>query len=250
VDLAEDNKQPIEQGDSTNTVITEADIAGLPEPVRRNLQFTRIIGKQKIITVRLKQQGMLKLKPDRKWLPLAARQYFTTDPPGFVWQAKIKMNPLLWVSGQDRYSRGKGNMKMKLWSLIKFSDVSGPKLDQGTLLRFLSEIIWFPTAYISDYLTWEPVSADSAKVTMEYSGVTASALLDYDNEGRLTRFVADRYMGGNDDATLEKWTVVPREYREINGLMIPVKGDVTWNLSGGDFTWLKIEVSDINYNIT
>jgi hypothetical protein len=247
--MAGNLKQPVESADSTRSFITEADLEGLPEPVQRNVRFTRVIGKRRINTVRLKQEGVLKLKPGQKWLPVYARQYFTTNPPGFLWQANMKMNPLLRVSGKDMYSQGKGNMKMKLWSFIKFSDVKGPKLDQGTMLRYLSEIIWFPTAYLSDYLKWEIVDTDTAKVTMKYGGITASAQLHYDNGGRLTRFVADRYMGGKDDATLEKWSVEPREYEEIHGLMIPLKGEVTWNLASGDFTWIKLKITEINYNV-
>jgi len=47
-------------------------------------------------------------------------------------------------------------------------------------------------------------------------------------------------MGADDNATLEKWTVTAQDYKEINGLMIPVKGEVTWNLANGDFTWAKL----------
>ena len=245
--MADNVEHPADSAGSTSDIITEADMEGLPEPVRRNLHYVRITGKRRIRTVCLEQKGFFKLKPGQKWLPVRGTQYFTTEPPGFVWQAAIKMNPLLWVSGKDTYSLGKGNMKMKLWSFIKFSDVSGPKLDQGTMLRYLSEIIWFPTAYLSSYLEWQPVDSDTAQVTMKYGGVAASALLSYDSEGRLTRFVADRYMGGKDDATLEKWSVVPGEYKEAHGLMIPYKGEVTWNLASGDFTWANLEVTDISY---
>ena len=245
--MTDNAEWPLNSGSSTGNIITEADLAGLPEPVRRNLHYTGVIGKPRIRTVSLKQKGFFRLKPGKNWLPVRGTQYFTTEPPGFIWQAKIKMNPLLWISGEDTYSRGKGNMKMKLWSFSKFSDVSGPKLDQGTMLRYLSEIIWFPTAYLSNYLEWGPVDSDTSQVTMKYGGVTASALLSYDHEGRLTGFVADRYMGGKDDATLEKWSVVPSEYKEIHGLMIPVKGEVTWNLASGDFTWAHLEVTGLDF---
>ena len=50
-------------------------------------------------------------------------------------------------------------------------------------------------------------------------------------------------MGADDNATLEKWTMTAQEYKEINGLMIPVKGEVTWNLANGDFTWAKLEIT-------
>ncbi|MDD4876363.1 MAG: hypothetical protein PHQ86_04435 [Dehalococcoidales bacterium] len=233
---------------NSDKVINEESIRELPVLVQKNLLYTQIIGKPRIATVRLKQKGLFKLKQGQKWIPVTAEQYFTTNPPGFVWRAKVKLNPLLWISGRDMYYQGKGNMRMKLWSIFKLSDSIGYKLDQGTLLRYLSEIIWFPTAYLSDYIKWETATADSVKVTMDYGGVSASAFIYYDEVGRFVKFTADRYMGADDNATLEKWTVVAQDYKEFNGIRIPVKGEVTWNLPSGDFTWAKLDITDIEYN--
>ena len=139
-------------------------------------------------------------------------------------------------------------MKIKLWSFIKVVDATGPKLDQGAMLRYLSEIIWFPTAYLSDYIKWESLGLDTAKATMNYSGVAASAILHYDSEGRLTNFTTDRYMGADEKATLEKWSTPIGEYAEKSGFIIPISGKAVWNLSSGDFTYFDGEITDIEYN--
>ena len=130
----------------------------------------------------------------------------------------------------------------------KIVDAAGPKLDQGAMLRYLSEIVWFPTAYLSDYITWEAIDVNSAKATMRYGGVTASAMFHYDEEGRFIDFVADRYMGTDDNAELEKWTAEISQYSEISGMMIPVDGKATWNLAIGDFTYIDLKITDIEYD--
>jgi len=188
------------------------------------------------------------MKQGGKSMPYSALQYFTVDPPGFVWQVRVKAAPLFWISGRDMYHDGKGSMKMKLLSFIRVVDALGPKLDQGAMLRYLSEVIWFPTAYLSDYITWEAVDANSAKATMSYGGVTASALISYDEEGRFVKFAADRYMGAGGDATLEQWIAEGEEYTEIGGMMIPVTGKATWSLADGDFTYIELRITDIEYN--
>lgn len=43
-------------------VVTERDLEGLPEPVQRYLGYTQIIGKERIGTVRLKQEGSIRAK--------------------------------------------------------------------------------------------------------------------------------------------------------------------------------------------
>ncbi|HEY91139.1 MAG TPA: hypothetical protein G4O07_04820, partial [Dehalococcoidia bacterium] len=98
--MTDDAERPADNASRTNNTITEADLEGLPEPIRRNLRYVRVIGKRRIRTVSLKQKGFFKLKPGQNWLPVRAGQYFTTEPPGYVWQATIRMNPLLWVSGK------------------------------------------------------------------------------------------------------------------------------------------------------
>ena len=246
--MADEARQLLESTAGRDSIITEKDIEGLPEPVQRNLRYTGVIGKQRISTVRLKQKGLFKMKQGRKWMPYVARQYFTTDPPGFVWQARVKAAPLFWISGRDMYYGGKGSMKIKLWSFIRIVNAAGPKLDQGAMVRYLSEIIWFPTAYLSDYIAWEAVDTNAAKATMSYGGVTASAILRYDEDGRLIEFVADRYMGAGDKAALEKWSTPVREYAEMNGLQIPVKGEAVWNLASGDFSYVDLKVTDIEYD--
>ena len=231
-------------------VVTEQDLVGLPDPVQKYLHYAQVIGKQWINTVRLQQRGYFRMKQGQKWMSLSANQYYTTDPPGFIWQAKVKANPFFWISGEDKYYQGKGNMKIKLCSFIKVADVAGPKLDQGAMLRYLSEIIWFPTAYLGDYIKWDSVGSDSAKATMSYGGITASAILCYDDAGRLINFTTDRYMGMDDKATLEKWSTPIGEYAEKNGFMIPIAGKAVWNLSDGNFTYFDGEIIDIEYNNT
>ena len=246
--MADEVQQLLASSAINDSIISEKDIEGLPEPVQRNLRYAGVVGKLRISTVRLKQTGLFKMKQGQNWKPYSALQYFTIDPPGFIWQVKLKFLPLIWVSGRDSYFDGKASMQMKLLSFIKVVDAAGPKLDQGAMLRYLSEIVWFPTAYLSDYITWEAIDVNSAKATMRYGGVTASAMFHYDEEGRFIDFVADRYMGTDDNAELEKWTAEISQYSEISGMMIPVDGKATWNLAIGDFTYIDLKITDIEYD--
>ncbi|MEE9435557.1 MAG: DUF6544 family protein, partial [Candidatus Adiutricales bacterium] len=59
-------------------IITEEDLQGLPEPVQKYLRYAQIIGKERIVTVRLKQKGLFRTKPDQRWMDLEAEQYYTT----------------------------------------------------------------------------------------------------------------------------------------------------------------------------
>ena len=64
----------------------------------------------------------------------------------------------------------------------------------GTLVRYLNEIMWFPSAYLSEYIQWEPIDSNSAKATISVHGLTASAVLYFNEKGELTNFVAEWYI--------------------------------------------------------
>ena len=235
--------------DTAPEVVTEADLANLPSPVQRYLRYTGVVGMERIRAVRLRQQGFMRIKEGGPWLPLKAVQYYTTDPPAFLWRGSVKPMPLLWVTARDRYRGGRGNMVIRLLGLFKIADARAPELDQGTLLRYLNEGMWFPTVYLEDYIRWEAIDSVSARATMSFGGVTASAVLHIDELGQLTNFVAERYMEEKGEYRLETWSTPIDEYAELNGIMIPISGRAVWHLESGDFPYIQVDITDIEYGV-
>jgi hypothetical protein len=45
---------------------------------------------------------------------VAAEEYYTTDPPSFVWLATIKSGPLLSIAVRDQYFQGQGQIDGRL----------------------------------------------------------------------------------------------------------------------------------------
>lgn len=233
-------------GKGTKDVVTEEDLKRLPEPVRKHLEYTQIVGKEKIKTVRLKQGGFFRQKIDQKWIPLYAEQYYTTNPPAFIWLGRINIAPLLSISAKDMYFEGKGNMLIKLLSTLTVADAKGKEMDEASLMRYLNEMMWFPTAYLNDYVQWEGIDDESAKATISDKGITASAILYFNEKGEVKNFVGERFCSLT--GKKETWSTPISEYKEINGVRIPIKGEGVWNLSSGDFSYIRVEITDIEYN--
>ncbi|MBO8172829.1 MAG: hypothetical protein H0Z33_13200 [Bacillaceae bacterium] len=229
-------------------MIREEDLKLLPEPVQTWLKASQVVGKEYIRTIRLKQKGMLRTAPDKNWMPFTAEQYFTTQPPAFLWKARVKFAPFLFITGKDKYVQGRGNMRIKLLSLFTLANARGDEMDQGTMIRYLGEITWFPTAALSNYVEWESIDSHSAKATMHYGGVTASGIFTFDNQGKIHKFTAERYMERKGTYSLETWSTKVDQYKEFGGFRIPARAEVTWHLDSGDFTSIKLEISNIKYN--
>ncbi len=236
--------------DHDKEVITQQDLENLPEPVKKWMNYAGVVGKNRLATVRLKQKAEMKLEKEKSWMPVEAEQYFTVNPPGFIWKARIKAALFFHIVGRDKYVNGKGNMQIKILSLFTIADAIGKEIDQGTLLRYLAETVWFPSAALSDNITWEDIDEKRAKATMRFEGITASGIFSFSDEGYVTNFEAKRYKETNGQYSLETWSVNMEEYKDLQGFRVPTKGEVTWKLDDGDFTWYRFEITDIEYNST
>ncbi|MFB3162402.1 DUF6544 family protein [Neobacillus sp. 179-J 1A1 HS] len=235
------------EGERTKT-IDKDDIKDLPYPVKNWLTNSNVIGKERIKTVRLKQEGKMRIKQNGPWMPSKAEQYFTVEEPGFVWIADVKMAPLVDLSGMDTFNAGKGKMKIKLLSLFPVVDSEGPEMDSSTMMRYLAEIMWFPTAALSPYLKWEKIDRNSAKATMELEGLSVSGVFHFNEKGDILQFVGKRYKEVNGKYILSDWGGINKEFKEFDGIRIPSKSAVTWFEEDGEFNWFELEITELQYN--
>ena len=231
-----------------NNIVSADMLKDLPEPAQRYLNYAGIVGQPWIDTVRIKYEGIFRLGADKPWMPIKAEQFYTTNPVGFHWKARFKMFGLWMVKGDDTYKAGHGHMFGKIAGLYTVFDARGPELDQGTMLRYLNEIMWFPTALLSDYITWQAVDAGSFDVTFTDCGKSVTARFIVDEQGRLTNFIAQRYRENKGTYTLDTWTTPMMEYGTLAGLNLPIHGQAVWKLPTGDLPYGDLKLTEIEYN--
>jgi hypothetical protein len=220
----------------------------LPEPVQRYMNFTGVLGKPWIDSVRLRQTGRFRLGADRPWMPMRAEQTFHTDPPAFTWDARFKLFGLPLLYARDRYASGHGHMYGKVAAIFTVFNARGEELDQGTMVRYLSEMIWFPIAYLGENIQWGAVDDDSAQVTFTDGGKSVSGRMYFDGKGRPINFSAMRYHEKQGRYTLEAWSTPLTDFAERAGLNLPVCGQAMWHLDSGAFPYVDLEVDTIEYN--
>jgi Family of unknown function (DUF6544) len=225
--------------------VSEAMLDGLPEPVQRYLRYSGVIGKPFVRTVHLRQKGRMHLASGTPWVPVKAEQWYSVRTPGFVWYATLHIGPIPIVRARDIYRTGAGHMLIKAASLITVADAKGKEIDQGEMVRYLSEMIWFPSAFLEDNVSFEAIDARSARVTLTDCGRTASGTLFFDADGRLTEFVAQRYAGSN----LETWSVSITAYEEFEELKLPVSGKAVWKLADGDQEYIEITITELHHEV-
>jgi hypothetical protein len=224
-------------------LVTEADLAGLPEPVRRWLGWAGVVGTRVPATVRLTQEGRFRQSEGGAWMPFTAVEHYTTAPPGFVWKTTMRMFPLVSIVGRDQYVDGKGSIEMRALGLIPVATASGPAMDQGALLRYLNETVWFPAAVLGPTIAWDTVAADAARATIRHGGVTASAVFFFDEEGRPVDMVAERQDLGR--GRPETWSTPFTAWGEFGGVRMPTAGRAVWRYDTGDFAYIELQVTGV-----
>lgn len=232
---------------ATSDLLRDEDLGHLPPPVQRWLRASGAVGRPRAHTVRLRQRGGLRTDPRQGYMPTEALQYFTVDQPGFVWTVDVRMMRMIPIVGRDSYVDGRGRMFIKAGGLIVVADGTGPKIDQGAALRFLGEIVWFPSAALAPYISWAPRDDHQAEATMTFGGVTVSAIFEFDDAGRFRRLTAQRYYQGD---SLQTWVIPATEWRVVRGIDIPVRGGAVWKMAEGDFDYYQWEIVDVETNVT
>jgi hypothetical protein len=230
--------------------VTAESLQALPEAVQKWLVRSNLMGREAIGTVYLKQKGLMRTTPAGKWWPVAAEQHYTIGQPGFFWVAQVQVAPFIELAGRDKYQDGHGFMLIKLLGLFAVVDARGPDTDQGTLLRYLAELVWFPSAALQPYISWQAAGPDAARATMTYGGISATGLFRFNAAGDVVSFEARRSYARKTGATLETWFIGVDEagYREFDGIRVPAKAAVTWKLNTGDFTWFTLDITELRYN--
>jgi hypothetical protein len=230
-------------------VFTYDMLEGLPDPVQRYFRRNVPEGTPLMQTCRLQHGGSFRTSPDAKWLPVEAEQYFTADPPQFIWQVRMQMLPGLWIDGRDKLLAGHGNMLIKPLSAITVVDDRGPALDQGSLMRYMAEVMWFPTALLPDqYRRWEAIDANTARLHMTLGETTAWIDYIFDEAGDILRNEGPRWRGNDTAADKERWGGTVTAWGEFEGVRLPVQMDVAWYLDEGEFAYVRWELTKVEFN--
>lgn len=235
-----------EAGAQAGTLITEEDLAGLPEPMARYMRFTGVAGKKPISFLHLKHSGKFKTGVGKPFSDIRGEYYITTKKPSFCWFGKINMAPGLSVSAFDSYFNGKGRMFVKILSAFTVVDAQSKETDNSAFGRCVAELTMAPTFFLNKDIAWKLTGKDSVKCAVSDAGMTAEAEFYVNPDGSLEKAVVMRnYDRGNGKSTLEKFVAVASGYKEQSGFVLPTKLDGYWDLKEGEFHYVSFEIGEM-----
>jgi hypothetical protein len=229
-------------------IYDQKEIEGLPDPVQRFFRTVLKDGQAIVAAVELTQKGQFNLNEmEDKWSPFTATQLVITQRLGFDWDARIQMAPGVNAFVHDTYLLGEGSLHASLLGLFTVAKMHGsPENNQGELLRFFAEALWYPTALLpSQGVRWEAINDTSAQATLTDGATTVSAVFQFNAEGAIDTFRTEaRY---RDKLTAMPWGGRFWEYSVRNGMLIPLEGEVGWEYPEGTRLYFKGRTTEISY---
>lgn len=231
--------------------IRGASFDSLPPPVAR--YFTRVLPAEGgwIRSARVEWGGEFRMRPGGGWAPFEAVQHFTSRPPGFVWDARIRMLPLLSVRVRDSYRSRAGMMLARVAGLVTVVDEGhSPEMAQSALARWLGEAVWFPTALLpGGGIHWEAVDDSTARATVMDGPVSASAEFHFAPTGEITGMTAMRYRDVEGAAVLTPFAGSYGDYVRRAGVLVPATAEVAWLLPEGRFHYWRGRLEEVDYEV-
>lgn len=231
--------------------VTDADLAGLPEPAQRYLRFMGVPGAAADWSFRASFTGRFRLGPDKPWLRCTAWQYNSRLPVARLFRMRIWLGPLP-MTGWDTYLGGVGRMRGKLLGLVTVADGSGPTFDRGELVTYLNDaVLLAPSMLLDGHTTWRAVDADSFDVglTDGRHQVTARVFVDADGSPR-DFHTDDRTADLPDGPVKARWSTPVERWVTIDGRPRPTVGRAVWHLPDGPLTYAEFAMADgaVAYN--
>jgi len=231
-------------------LITEDDLRPLPVIVQKYLRICGVVGKEKVLNVRVEMEGMMWSKPGDAGMKIRSVQYNFFEPYSrFFFIKAFKMG--IPAVGLHLYKDEKATMLIKLAGLFTVADAKGPEMDQGETVTVFNDMCFMaPGTLISKNIKWEILEPTVVKATFTNKSLTISAILYFDKEGYLVNFISNDRFETTDGIEYKNypWSTPVKEYREINGMKMPVAARAIYHHPEGEFCYAEFVIKDIRYN--
>jgi hypothetical protein len=234
-------------------VLTDGDLAHLPQPVQRYLRACGVVGQPRVRNFRARMHGRIRSGPESRWMPFTAEQhnFYGKSARLFYMDASMLLVPF---QAFHRYAGGAAAMRVKVAGLIPVVDMSGPEMTQAeTVTLFNDMCIMAPATLIAPTITWEAVDANTVRAIFTNAGRVIRAELSFNDAGELADFRSDdRRRASPDGKTMTplRWSTPIGGYRAFGAVRLASRGDAVWHDPNGAYAYIELELDDVQYNVS
>jgi hypothetical protein len=230
-----------------------SELEDVPGPVQRYFR-TVLEDEQPVVTgATVQHSGTFNTSETvEQWKPFTSEQWVATRRPGFVWNGRVTVLPGFPARVHDAYVAGEGILHASMLGLVSVADLRGEgELAEGELMRYFAEATWYPTALLpSQGVAWEAVDDRSAYGTLTDGDTEITMLFTFDDQN-LVKTVRAEARGRTVDGEIvpTPWFGRFWNYEERSGMLVPLDGEVAWQLPEGEKPYWQGHITDLDYEL-
>lgn len=246
------NRQLKDSKELKKDILTEEDIKHLPEPVQKYVRYSNAIGEEKVRNFKVVFEGEFRTDPNKGWSKMKAEQYTDLTNTTRLYFMDMKMFGIP-VVGLHRYIDGKATMLAKVAGLITVVDGKGLEMNEGETVTVFNDMCMLaPGSLIDKRIEWQSIDEYTVKAAFTNNNIKVHALLYFNDKGELINFVSDdRYYSPTGKAYEKfKWSTPIKDYKNYSGIRISSGGEAVWSLPEGEYSYGKINIKEIQYNVS
>jgi hypothetical protein len=243
-------------GQGQPSTFDPSSVEDLPEPARRYFLYTIKAGTPIRHVTEIFMSGEIGLGTQDKpnYWPMQAKQILA-PPHGLVWNVNAGRG-LMRILGSDGFDGETSWVRFWLMKTIPIVRVGGSTDHaRAAFGRVVAEaVFWAPAALLpGDAVSWEAVSADVARATVNYREMVQTVDVAVADDGRPTMVIIPRWSNANPEKTyeLQPFGGYLSEFRNFDGYRLPtyVEGG---NFIGTEayFSFYKAQVDDLRFTRT
>lgn len=239
---------------SASGVVTEADLAHLPEPVATYIRKSGAIGQAPVTNFQARVHGRIRAGKDKPWMRFTGEQVNTygSDPARLFFIDATMLG--LPMDVLHVYVGSIATMRVKLCSLVPMVHAAGPEMDRSETVTLFNDLcLLAPAALIDAPITWQPIQTNQVRGTFTNGTLSVTADLVFDTEGNLVDFISDDRARASQDGksfTWQRWSTPSPEFSTIGARRLCIRGEARWHAADplGEYPYIEISVDKITYN--
>jgi hypothetical protein len=142
----------------------------------------------------------------------------------------------------DRIDEDEGSLEVRLFN-VRNQRATGPEVTRAQQIRYLSEMIWNPGAItLHPHLDWRDLSGRRILVSCRSHLPDTHVEVHFDGHGDPACVTAMRPRLEGSETTTRPWAAHMWRYSALEGLRIPTRAEVRWDLPTGPFVYWRGEI--------
>lgn len=230
--------------------LAPADLAGLPDPVRRYVVRSGALGRPRPQNMRVVLDAAMYRAPGTP--PMSARsvQYTVFARPTRVFLMRARMFGLP-VRALHVYAHEQATFTVRAASLVTMVDLRGQQISAAETVTVLNDMcLMAPAALVDPRLAWESVDDSTSRVTLTNGPHRVTAALVVDDRDELVDFWSDDRPDASSGAFLPmRWSTPITGYRDAGDRHLPHRGRAVYDRPEGPFTYGEVTIRSVDYDV-